>query len=163
MACSDRFLFLTISMVMLFSAATAVDHVVGGDQRWNNPDFNYVEWAQDKVFQVGDNLVFNYDNTKHNVFKLNGTLFNSCSFPAGTESLSGGNDVVQLTTPGRMWYACGKNDHCLRGMKFAITVLANGPSSAPTPPPPSSHALSSSASYGPLMVAMLAVAAFIFA
>ncbi|XP_028761251.1 basic blue protein-like [Neltuma alba] len=161
MACA-RIVFLAISMVLLSSVAMAVDHVVGDDRGWTT-DFNYAEWAQDKVFQVGDNLVFNYDNTKHNVVKLNGTLFNSCTFPAGTEALTSGNDVVQLTSSGRKWYACGKADHCAaRGMKLAITVLANGPNSAPGSPPPSSHALSSSAS-GPLMAAMLAVAALVFA
>ncbi|XP_054804405.1 blue copper protein 1a-like [Prosopis cineraria] len=157
-----RIAFLAISMVLLSSVATATDHIVGDDQGWTL-DFDYAEWARDKVFLVGDNLVFNYDNTKHDVFKLNGSLFSNCTFPAATEALTSGQDVIPLASPGRKWYACGKADHCAsRGMKLAITVLANGPMSAP-PPPPSSHALSSSACSGPLKAAMLAVAALIFA
>lgn len=115
-------------------------------------------------FSFLNDAVFRYDNTKHNVFKLNGALFSNCTFPAGTTSWASGNDVVPLTTPGRKWYACGRDNHCAeRSMKLAITVLSNGPSAAPAPPPPSSHALPSSPSFAPLMAAFLALAPFIFA
>lgn len=52
---SSRVIFLAISMVLLSSIALAVDHIVGDEKGWT-VDFNYTQWAQDKVFNVGDNL-----------------------------------------------------------------------------------------------------------
>ncbi|KAL5067616.1 hypothetical protein RYX36_018503, partial [Vicia faba] len=108
----------------------AADHIVGDEKGWT-VDFNYIQWAQDKVFHVGDNLVFNYDNSKHNVFKVNGTLFQKCAFPPQNEALSTGKDIIQLKTEGNKWYICGKGNHCAaRQMKLAINVLEEG---APSP------------------------------
>lgn len=50
-----RVTFIAISMVLLSSIAMATDHIVGDDKGWT-VDFNYTQWAQDKVFRVGDNL-----------------------------------------------------------------------------------------------------------
>lgn len=52
---SARVAFLAFSMVLLSSVAMATDHIVGDDKGWT-VDFNYTQWAQDKVFRVGDNL-----------------------------------------------------------------------------------------------------------
>lgn len=50
-----RVVFLAISMVLLSSLALATDHLVGDDKGWTL-DYDYVAWAKDKVFLVGDNL-----------------------------------------------------------------------------------------------------------
>jgi len=52
---SSHAIYLAISMVLLSSVAMAADHVVGDEKGWT-VDFNYTQWAQDKVFRVGDNL-----------------------------------------------------------------------------------------------------------
>jgi hypothetical protein len=66
------------------------------------------------------------------VFKVNGTLFKSCTFPSENEALSTGKDVISLKSDGNNWYVCGKANHCAsRQMKLVINVLADGaPSSA---------------------------------
>ncbi|CAL5193130.1 unnamed protein product [Lathyrus oleraceus] len=161
MASSRSILFLSISMVLLSSVAMATDHIVGDDKGWT-VDFNYTQWAQQMVFRVGDNLVFNYNPSFHNVFKVNGTLFQNCTFPAENEALSTGKDIIPLKTEGRKWYVCGKADHCAsRQMKFVITVLAEGAPAPSTPsPPPSSgarHVVSSV--FGVVMATMLATIA----
>ncbi|PNX96462.1 blue copper protein [Trifolium pratense] len=156
MASSRVALILAISMVLFSSVALATDHIVGGDKGWT-VDLNYTQWASETVFRVGDNLVFNYDPSRHNVFKVNGTLFQSCTFPAANEALSTGKDIIQLKTEGRKWYVCGIADHCsTRQMKFAITVL---PEAAPAPsPPPSSMAHSVvSSMFGVVMATMVAI------
>ncbi|CAK8543865.1 unnamed protein product [Lathyrus sativus] len=157
MASSGVIFILSISMVLLSSVTMATDHIVGDDKGWT-VDFNYTQWAQKIVFRVGDNLVFNYNPSFHNVFKVNGTLFQNCTFPPENEALSTGKDIIPLKTEGRKWYVCGKGDHCAaRQMKFVITVQAEG---APTPssPPPSStgHYVVSSV-FGVVMVAMVAI------
>ena len=55
MASARIVLILSISMVLLSSVAIATDHIVGDDKGWT-VDFDYTQWAQDKVFRVGDNL-----------------------------------------------------------------------------------------------------------
>jgi hypothetical protein len=52
---SSRLILLAISMVLFSSIAMATDYVVGDEKGWT-VDFNYTQWAQDKVFRVGDNL-----------------------------------------------------------------------------------------------------------
>ncbi|GAU47895.1 hypothetical protein TSUD_25100 [Trifolium subterraneum] len=144
----SRLILLAISMVLLSSIASATDYVVGDEKGWT-VDFNYTQWAQDKVFRVGDNLVFNYDNSKHNVFKVNGTLFKSCSFPPENEALSTGKDIIALKAGGNKWYVCGKANHCAaRQMKLVINVL-EGSSSA--------HSLVSSI-FGVVVIATFAIA-----
>ncbi|KAL2320488.1 hypothetical protein Fmac_029457 [Flemingia macrophylla] len=147
-----RLAFLAISMVLLSSVAMAADFVVGGDQGWKL-DFDYEEWAQDKVFRVGDNLLFNYDNTKHNVVKVNGTQFQNCSFTPENEILSNGKDTITLKTEGKKWYICGKPTHCAdHQMKLTINVQAE----APAPAPSSAHSLMASLS-GVLIFAIAAI------
>lgn len=98
--------------------------------------------------------MFNYDNTKHNVFKVDGKLFQSCTFPSENEALSTGKDVIQLKTEGRKWYVCGKANHCAaRQMKLVINVLEEG---APSPSS-SAHSIVSSI-FGVIMVATIAIA-----
>jgi hypothetical protein len=104
-------------------------------------------------------LVFNYDPSRHNVFKVNGTQFQSCTFPPSNEALSTGKDTIQLKSEGKKWYVCGIGNHCsARQMKFVITVL---PESAPTPSPPPSSAAHSivSSVVGVVMITMVGIAA----
>ncbi|CAL5207444.1 unnamed protein product [Lathyrus oleraceus] len=152
---SSSFIYFGISMILFSSIAMAADHIVGDEKGWT-VDFNYIQWAQDKVFRVGDNLVFNYDNSKHNVFKVNGTLFQNCAFPPQNEALSTGKDIIQLKTDGKKWYICGKANHCAaRQMKLVINVLEEG---APSPSS-SAHSLVSTI-FGVLIpVATLAITA----
>ncbi|KAJ1409090.1 Phytocyanin domain [Sesbania bispinosa] len=151
---SSRVAFLAISMVLLSSVAMATDYVVGDTNGWKT-DFNYTQWAQDKVFRVGDNIVFNYDNTKHNVFKVNGTQFKDCTVPPENEALTSGKDVIPLKSEGRKWYICGKPNHCSdHQMKLVINVVAEGPAPAPSV----AHSVSSSL-FGAIMASMVAITA----
>lgn len=54
MTCSNV-MYFAICMVLFSSVAMAVDHIVGDEKGWT-VDVNYTQWAQDKVFRVGDNL-----------------------------------------------------------------------------------------------------------
>ncbi|KAG4938180.1 hypothetical protein GLYMA_16G038500v4 [Glycine max] len=137
MASAARLTFFAVSMVLLSSVAIATDFTVGDGTGWTL-DFNYTAWAQAKLFRVGDTLWFNYDKTKHNVVKVNGTEFQECSFTANNEVLSSGKDSIVLKTEGKKWYVCGVGNHCAaHQMKFVINVEAQGPAPAPTSSAPS--------------------------
>ncbi|XP_057440557.1 blue copper protein 1a-like [Lotus japonicus] len=154
---SSHVAFFAISMILVSSIAMATDHVVGDDKGWT-VDFNYTQWTQDKVFHVGDNLVFNYDNAKHNVFKVSGASFKDCTLPPANEALSTGKDIIPLTTEGRKWYLCGKADHCIaRQMKFVINVEAQAA------PAPSSAAYSVLSSVFGVTVIIMSLITTIFA
>ncbi|XP_010646917.2 blue copper protein 1a-like [Vitis vinifera] len=178
---------LAIFAIVLPAVAMATEFTVGDDQGWTI-NFDYVAWAKDKVFHVGDKLVFKYTAGRHNIFKVNDTAFTNCTIPPANEALTTGNDVITLATPGRKWYICGVNDHCANyGQKLAIIVLeawvspasapstlaASAPStpaapapstpaapapSTPTAPAPSSAYGISVSGYQLLMAAMVAVA-----
>lgn len=102
--------------------------------------------------------VFNYNNSRHNVFKVNGTLFQNCTVPPANEALTSGNDVIPIKSEGRKWYICGKADHCsAHQMKFVIHVDAEA---APAPSPTSAaHTSVVSSVFGVAMVAMVTIAA----
>ncbi|KAI3691717.1 hypothetical protein L6452_31519 [Arctium lappa] len=116
---------LIATILVLATSISAKDYVVGDDSGWTL-DFDYQTWAKDKVFFVGDNLVFNYASGSHNVVKVNGTGFQQCIVSSTNEVLTSGRDVIPLKTPGRKWYICGVGKHCeSRNMKLVITVLPN--------------------------------------
>ncbi|KAI9093615.1 hypothetical protein K1719_027064 [Acacia pycnantha] len=128
-------------MAMAISVAT--DFIVGDEKGWTL-GFDYQTWAANKVFRVGDKLIFKYATGVHNVFKVNGTDFINCTVPAESQGLTTGEDVIVLETAGRKWYLCGVGGHCQSGQKLFINVLPSeiespsGPISAPAPAPWSS-------------------------
>ncbi|KAK9289425.1 hypothetical protein L1049_007580 [Liquidambar formosana] len=81
-----------------------------------------------KKFIVGDDKVFNYPIGAHNVFKVNGTVFEKCAVPPLNEALTAGSDTIKLATSGRKWYICGVAQHCKVGQKLFITVQDQGAS-----------------------------------
>ncbi|XP_047309586.1 blue copper protein 1b-like [Impatiens glandulifera] len=102
---------------------TGTEFMVGGDFLGWDIFTNYTDWAQDKVFHVGDKLVFSYIISFHNVFTVNGSEFDNCTVPPINEALTSGYDIVTLTSPGPKWYICGVDDHCsLFNQKLAINV-----------------------------------------
>ncbi|KAI9093550.1 hypothetical protein K1719_026999 [Acacia pycnantha] len=121
---------LAIFMVLqLSSVAMATDHIVGDDSGWTG-NYNYTEWANNMKFVVGDNLVFKYDKTKHDVYKVNGTMFQNCTVPDNSQKLSSGNDVIPLDSAGKTWYICGFPNHCEGlGMKLAVNAMPSAASS----------------------------------
>ncbi|KAK2638323.1 hypothetical protein Ddye_026118 [Dipteronia dyeriana] len=154
---SYRFITLAIvAIIVLPTVVMATEHIVGDDKGWT-VNFNYQDWAKDKVFRVGDTLVFNYKAGNHNVFRVNETGFNDCIVPPPNLGLASGNDKIPLKTQGNKWYICGvvgAKRHCADlGMKLAITVQAEAP--APAPTKSSAFQITSSAS-------QLIVAAMVF-
>ncbi|WKA02166.1 hypothetical protein VitviT2T_020385 [Vitis vinifera] len=98
---SKRFVgTIAILAFVLAAVAMATKFAVGDDQGWTI-NFDYEAWVKDKIFHVGDELVFNYTAGWHNVFKVNGTAFTNCTIPPTNEALSTGNEVITLAAHGR--------------------------------------------------------------
>ena len=95
--------------------------------------------------------MFNYTQGAHNVFKVNGTSFASCTVPPVNEAFKSGQDKIPLTSTGNKWYICGVANHCAEKMqKLKITVMSM---ETPAPAPSSAFALVKSG-YQALIAAM---------
>ncbi|KAA3487465.1 blue copper protein-like [Gossypium australe] len=134
---SNKLVMLTIVAIFLPAMALATDYIVGDDSGWTT-GFDYQAWAKDKVFRVGDKLVFQYPKGYHNVFKVNGTGFKNCDIPPENQALTSGNDTIVLKTPGKKWYICGVASHCsMYAQKLTVFVqypFGLAPAPAPTQP-----------------------------
>ncbi|WCJ43593.1 Blue copper protein [Euphorbia peplus] len=149
---ASKSVIFAILAVVLPAVAMATEYIVGEGEGWTVGP-NYTEWAADKVFYVGDTLVFQYQSP-HNVYKVDGVGFKDCA-SSGT-LLNSGNDTITLAKPGKKWYICGYSDHCSRGQKLVINVVSNGPMPSPGPASPSSGSYKLSISSF-LMVALILV------
>ncbi|MED6114011.1 hypothetical protein PIB30_076109 [Stylosanthes scabra] len=131
-------ILVVIAAIFLPSIAIATEFVVGDDQGWR-PGFDYTAWAASKVFHVGDTLVFKYSVGEHNVYKVDGSSFQSCTVPTNSTPMTSGDDHVLLQTEGKKWYICGVAGHCSAGQRLVITVLpiSSPPAPAPVAPVPS--------------------------
>ncbi|KAL7594789.1 hypothetical protein Lser_V15G30474 [Lactuca serriola] len=133
MAASHSIIIFIATLVVLATSISAKEYIVGDKSGWTL-DFDYQSWAKDKVFIVGDTLVFNYASGAHTVMKVNGTGFQQCIVSPSNGTLTSGRDIIPLQTPGRKWYICGVGKHCeLRNMKLFITVLPQTMAPAPSP------------------------------
>ncbi|KVH90115.1 blue copper protein-like [Cynara cardunculus var. scolymus] len=131
-------IFLIAIVAALATSVSAKVFIVGDHKGWTL-NFDYQAWANGKKFVVGDKLVFQYAAGKHNVFRVNGTVFQQCMIPPAIEALTSGYDVITLATPGRKWYICGVGKHCeLGGMKLFINVLPQSMPPVPSVSPPPS-------------------------
>ncbi|CAO2815627.1 unnamed protein product [Amaranthus hypochondriacus] len=117
---------------LLFTIAKSEVITVGGDEnRWTD-GFNYVSWAQNFNFSVGDVLVFNYVQKAHNVYDVTKETFRTCNTSNGVNAMyTSGDDHVELKEAKQYWFICTVDSHCLVGMKFTINVTRNLSSSIP--------------------------------
>ncbi|XP_074287856.1 basic blue protein-like [Silene latifolia] len=117
---------------------------VGGDDRWSD-SIDYVSWASQYNFTVGDVLVFSYTPTRHNVYEVTKTTFQSCNTSTGVDAkYSSGNDEIVLKEAKPYWFVCTVDDHCRVGMKLAVNVTAASTNITPSPPPATSSENSAS-------------------
>lgn len=78
--------------------------------------------------------------------------YDACSASKPIKVYTDGSTTIPLSTPGKRYFICGTQGHCLQGMKIEVNVLAtttSPPSSAPKASPPSSSPKSSPPSSSP--------------
>ncbi|KAL8095075.1 blue copper protein 1b-like [Apium graveolens] len=154
MASYNLFILLAIASVTATMAST--EFWVGDSSGWTIK-YDYQAWAADKVFRVGDTLVFNYTQGAHNVFKVNGAGFANCTKPTSNDAvLTSGHDVVTLSSTGKKWYICGVKTHCSEfNQKLVINVEEAVEAPAPTPTSSANGVFASS--YQAFLVAAVAL------
>ncbi|OEL28986.1 hypothetical protein BAE44_0009996 [Dichanthelium oligosanthes] len=109
--------------------------MVGDSSGWSS-GVDYTTWAKDKIFHVGDNLVFQY-SAAHTVAEVSSADYSACSASNSLQSYSDQNTKIALAAPGTRYFICGTPGHCGNGMKLAVTVsaaAATAPASSPATP-----------------------------
>lgn len=135
---------VAVAMMVLPYNCMAANYTVGDAQNWNI-GVNYTNWTSDKTFHTGDNLIFVYTSSAHDVLQVNEAAYNSCLTTNALSTYHGGSTTIALNGTGGQYFICGTTGHCALGMKLGITVLAAGNSSTPASPPPPSTTSNSSA------------------
>ncbi|XP_076934274.1 early nodulin-like protein 18 [Bidens hawaiensis] len=149
---------ILLPLFILITGATAyTNYTVGDKSGWFfNPDTSiasadYVKWAANKTFSLGDYLIFNTNSNQTVILTYNETTFHSCSIDNSSDSdtfvYTQGNVigqpltvVVPLTIEGPNYFFSDANDgiQCESGLAFGINVThgVGLPPNLNQPPPP---------------------------
>ncbi|XP_044468978.1 blue copper protein-like [Mangifera indica] len=122
------YLLVTLSIALTTNATT---YIVGGTSGWDISS-DLESWAQNKVFNVGDTLVFQYSSSD-SVCEVKRKSFKACNTSNSLNTFSNGNRTVQLTQPGKRYFISGNKLYCLGGMK--LQVIVEGDASSPISSP----------------------------
>ncbi|KAM1044409.1 hypothetical protein ACFX13_036287 [Malus domestica] len=106
------FLFLTIV------SAQTTTFTVGDKSGWS---FNVENWTDGKKFKAGDELVFNYDRSLHNVAVVDANEYSSCSASSSSKAFTTGKDRVKLSK-GLNYFICTVPGHCDGGVKISVNA-----------------------------------------
>ncbi|RLM60608.1 chemocyanin-like [Panicum miliaceum] len=96
------------------------------------------DWASSIDFRPGDQLVFSYDASAHDVVEVTREGYRSCSAASPVSAaLRTGSDAVELGGNGWRYFICGVQGHCAAGMKLQVRVSdAECTWTMPPPAPP---------------------------
>ncbi|KAF8090416.1 hypothetical protein N665_0477s0021 [Sinapis alba] len=129
------------SLATLFAVADARRFYVGGSRGWvMNPRESYNTWAERNRFQVNDTLYFKYAKGSESVQQVMKADYDGCNIRNPLEKFDNGESEVTLNRSGPFYFISGKQDHCLKGQKLIVVVLAiRHPKKVPISPakPPS--------------------------
>ncbi|KAL2982337.1 hypothetical protein AAZX31_13G336400 [Glycine max] len=126
-------LFVLSTCVIIFMAATntcveaSVQFKVGGSFGWhepagtNNTDQLYIQWAERNRFQVGDALVFEYQNDS--VLSVEKFDYMNCDASNPITAFDNGKSTFNLDRPGNFYFISGTDDHCKNGQKLLVDVM----------------------------------------
>uniref|UniRef100_A0A6N2N111 Phytocyanin domain-containing protein n=1 Tax=Salix viminalis TaxID=40686 RepID=A0A6N2N111_SALVM len=133
------FVVLGVASLLLHSSK-ATDYEVGDSTGWKAPSDTsfYSTWASGKNFTVGDTLKFTFTTGVHDVATVSKSDYDSCNINGQSNVSKTGPTTITLSAPGTLYYFCTFSDHCSRGQKLSITVVASSTPSPPSPhhPPP---------------------------
>ncbi|XP_006659513.2 blue copper protein-like [Oryza brachyantha] len=121
------------------ASATEMDFYVGDAQGWTT-GVDYTAWAKGKPFEANDRLVFRYSGEQHTVTEVTKSDYDACAV-SGTPIITAEWRQTAVTfitlRPGTHYYFCKVGNHCVSGMKLAVTVSnsSDTPRAQPWSPP----------------------------
>ncbi|CAL1360684.1 unnamed protein product [Linum trigynum] len=121
----------TLVLCSAVSTSAATTYMVGDNSGWDiSTDLD--TWTQDKTFNVGDSLLFQY-RSSDTVEEVNKPAFDSCNTTDAMRTFNNGNTTVELDRPGPWYFVCGNRLYCLGGMKLQVNVVGNAESPVGSP------------------------------
>ncbi|KAJ0716548.1 putative Phytocyanin domain, cupredoxin [Helianthus annuus] len=117
---------MVVSMALVASMAfcsSATQHIVGDACGWiipNNHNF-YTDWASQRMFTVGDSLVFDF--LTGDVTEVSKDDYDHCHVSNPGSTIKTSPATVNLTSPGDHYYICSLEGHCIFHQKLAINVV----------------------------------------
>ncbi|KAK8940621.1 hypothetical protein KSP39_PZI010180 [Platanthera zijinensis] len=135
----NSLVFIAVAAVIIELAA-ATNHTVGKPGGSWDLSTSLSSWASSIAFKSGDNLIFSYSPTSHDVAEVNKANYATCTAAGAIKTYNSGNDVIPLRSAGKRYFICGVPGHCTSGMKLEVHVIAAAatapsPSSGAAPPP----------------------------
>ncbi|XP_061359130.1 early nodulin-like protein 7 [Gastrolobium bilobum] len=130
MASSLLGLVLCTCLIIFFAATNtsveaAMQFKVGGHLGWHEPGPNntefYIQWAEMNRFQIGDSLVFEYQNDS--VLTVEKMDYFNCDSSDPITAFDNGKSTLNLDRPGAFYFISGTDDHCNNGQKLLVEVM----------------------------------------
>ncbi|OIV98257.1 hypothetical protein TanjilG_14846 [Lupinus angustifolius] len=104
------------------------NYTVGGNLGWVVSPIGesaYEAWAYNKLFLVGDSLVFYYKNGTQDVAIVTKEAYEKCETNNTLAVYTTSPTRIILNTIGEHFFTSTYKDHCALGQKLAINVTAN--------------------------------------
>ncbi|MED6118883.1 hypothetical protein PIB30_006674 [Stylosanthes scabra] len=120
-----------ITIILLGACSNVVegggrDFKVGDHLGWHEPAPNnsayYIQWAQRNRFQIGDSLVFEYQNDS--VLVVEKWNYFHCDTKNPITSYDDGNSTVILDRSGFFYFISGTENHCQSDQKLIVEVIS---------------------------------------
>ncbi|CAA7022595.1 unnamed protein product [Microthlaspi erraticum] len=126
-------------LFMIVNKANAREFAVGGAKGWTVPSGSqvYSQWAEQSRFQIGDSLLFVYQQNQDSVLQVTRDAYDSCNTDAPTAKFADGKTSFALTHSGPYYFISGNKDNCKKNEKLVVIVMADrSGTTAPSPPSP---------------------------
>ncbi|KAI0522537.1 hypothetical protein KFK09_004917 [Dendrobium nobile] len=133
------FIFLLISSFSVLFVKAENQYKVGGEEGWRVPDDNntdlYTNWASKLRFQVGDSIVFEYKNDS--VIRVEKRGYYHCNESGNGAVFKDGRTVFLFDKPGLFYFVSSNFEHCKKGQRLMVDVMASHRPPFPGAPGPS--------------------------
>ncbi|KAJ1394647.1 Phytocyanin domain [Sesbania bispinosa] len=170
----------TFAIILLATSVEASRQFKVGDHfGWQQPAPNdtafYIQWAERNRFQIGDSLVFEYQNDS--VLTVEKLDYFNCDSSDPITAFDNGKSTLNLDRSGAFYFISGTDDHCRNGQKLLVEVMSPHPiresppsislapegipTMAPTPSESSDDSLEVSASVVPSSIFMSPLVTFV--
>ncbi|CAN8275266.1 unnamed protein product [Cochlearia groenlandica] len=125
-----------MSFMILLCCSSAKVYKVGDSNGWTMKD-QYRSWVRNKIFHVGDSLIFEYNPNVNDLIHVSGPLdYVSCNSLSPKAVYNTGHDVVTFKEPGSYYFITSNHIQCVNGLKIDVLVIPDPSHSVPPPPPP---------------------------
>ncbi|XP_076959685.1 early nodulin-like protein 9 [Bidens hawaiensis] len=125
-----------LSLLVLIQKGDAYDFKVGGSGEWSLTA-SYNQWAEKNRFQVGDTLLFKYDDDKDSVLEVSKEDYDNCNTENPIAKHNDGHTVIKFDRSGPHYFISGVSDHCKNNEKLVVVVIADRSHKSPPSPSPS--------------------------